>query len=334
MVTGEMAALFLVFSLMGVVGCVVLLVIILRMRAEGKAAKRAAQSDSALALQAEPQLAPTPPVPAEPAPSESPAPDAGAPEAAVAEVAGEAATPEPPTAGQAQEAAALPSAPADSAPDQTVVAPSEPAPLPAPSEAKAFGKLFSALNRAPATPGNEILRIVRDAPTGKLSILVAGKPCANLNDIQDPAARQDFLTALRQLQAFTSDALAEAPAPESGTGASADLAKAPPPAQVIYRAAELPPPEMPSMQPFQQLRRRPKSAQFVVKSITEQIEDQLQDKIAGTPLARRGLHVHADSQGNAVFLLDGKIYENVNEVPDPEAQQAIRAAISEWESKK
>jgi hypothetical protein len=190
------------------------------------------------------------------------------------------------------------------------------------------------LNRAPAPPGNEILRIVRDTPTGKLSVLVAGKPCANLNDIQDPVARQDFLTALRQLQAFASDTLAQAPSPAPEAGAAADLAKGPAPTQVVYRATELPPPEIPSMQPFQQLRRRPKSSQFVIKSITEQIEDQLQDKIRGTPLARRGVHVHADSQGNAVFLLDGKIYENVNEVPDPEAQQAIRAAISEWESKK
>jgi hypothetical protein len=107
---------------------------------------------------------------------------------------------------------------------------------------------------------------------------------------------------------------------------------------VAYRAAELPPPEMPSMRPLAQFRKmrgqQPPATKFVVKSITEQIEDHLQDKIARTPLARRGVHVRADTQGNALFLLEGKTYPTVEAVPDPEVQQVIREAISEWEKKK
>jgi hypothetical protein len=74
-----MAALFLGLSLLGVVGCTVLLIIAARMWAEERAAKRAAKSGSASALQAKPEAAAAPPVPAEPARLESPAPGASVP---------------------------------------------------------------------------------------------------------------------------------------------------------------------------------------------------------------------------------------------------------------
>ena len=338
MITGSMATLFLVLSLLGTVAFGVLLVLGLRMWRD----ERAAKNNPPPALQPLPEL-PAMPALVQPAAlpaSTPPAPDSNVAEAQAAELAASAPSGEP-----TQPAEQPPAAPFISASDPpATTSASEAAPLqqaalaePAAPQAppKALDKLFSVFNRTPAPLGQEILRVARDAHTGKLNIFIAGKPQANFNAIQDSAARQDFLTALRLLQAFTNNALIEAsPAGlETTTARAPEQVKAPPPEPVIYRAAELPPPELPSMQPFQQLRKRPKSANFVIKSITEQIEDHLQDKIAGTPLARRGVHVHAESHGNAIFLLDGKIYETVDEVPDGEVRQVIREAISEWEQK-
>ncbi len=67
------------------------------------------------------------------------------------------------------------------------------------------------------------------------------------------------------------------------------------------------------------------------KSIAEQIDEILQEKIAGTPHRQRGLHVSAGLQGQALFQLDGKAYEGVDDLPDSEARAIVRAAIAEWE---
>jgi hypothetical protein len=69
------------------------------------------------------------------------------------------------------------------------------------------------------------------------------------------------------------------------------------------------------------------------RSITEQIDEILQEKIAGTPHRTRGLRVSAGPQGHALFGLDGKNYEAVDDLPDAEARTLVRAAIAEWEKK-
>jgi hypothetical protein len=62
-----------------------------------------------------------------------------------------------------------------------------------------------------------------------------------------------------------------------------------------------------------------------------QIEDILQDMIAGTPLAQRGIHVMEDPI-RGVVVQDGlKNYEGIDAVPDPEVKGIIRSAVQEWE---
>jgi hypothetical protein len=95
--------------------------------------------------------------------------------------------------------------------------------------------------------------------------------------------------------------------------------------------------QLPSMNVFKQmqvLRERAKQPPPPPpKSITEQIDEILQEKIAGTPHRTRGLHVGAGPQGHAVFELDGKNYEAVDDLPDAEARLIVRAAIAEWEKR-
>ena len=317
MITGTMAALILGLSLLGMVGFGGLLIVGLKMWEEERAAKRAA-----------PEPAPTP-VPLEPAEA---APET---EAAPAEAAAMAPPPPEPDPAPLTEAVA-PVETAEASPEAppAELAPEAGAPLSPPPaaelEARPAALRLPFLSRAPT--GQELLRVSRDPATGQFTITIAGRPCANYQDIRDPAGEQAFMMAYRLLQDFSENAIV---APASDAGDAQPSTAAP----VVYRASELPPIEVPTMQPFQQFRKtrgkQPTPAtKFVVKSITEQIEDHLQDKIARTPLARRGVHVRADTQGNAIFLLDGKIYPAVDLVPDPEVQQAIRAAIAEWEQKK
>ncbi len=318
MIDGTTATTILVFSLLGIVGFAGLLVVGMRMWGEERARKRGNNG----ATQA-------PPVPEIPV-----APEAASEvktEAPLAEAA------EAPASGSVETSSAKPLPPnPDLVAPQMDFAPAPPTTEPAPApEGKIPSLHLPFLSRAPA--GQDILRMMRDPATGQVTIYIGGRPYTNFQDIQNPENEQAFTMAFRLLQAFSENTLA-APSPTSEADALLQPAEPPRPAPVAYHAAELPPPELPSMQPFRQWRnlrgKQPASTKYVVKSITEQIEDQLQDKIARTPLARRGVHVRSEPQGNAVFMLEGKTYSTVDEVPDPEVRQAIREAISEWEKKK
>jgi hypothetical protein len=64
-----------------------------------------------------------------------------------------------------------------------------------------------------------------------------------------------------------------------------------------------------------------------------QIDDILQKNIAGGPLAGRGIRIQ-DAPGGGVLVLVGmQRYSAVSDVPDPEVQAVLRAAIATWEQK-
>ena len=317
MISGPMATIILVLSVLGIVGFGGLLIVGFRMWGEERAAKAAAKAKA---------LEPTAPFGAEMA----------------LEIEAAAPAAETPEAPEVLEPDAEPLASAPVSPQSDTATPSPTPELAAPpaleAEAKTPGLRLSFLDRVNRGPAvQEILRVVRDPATGQVIIHIAGKPYTNFRDIQNAANEQAFMMAYRLLQAFSENAVA-APRPAEDAKAALPQAEPAQPSPVAYRAAELPPPELPSMQPLRQFRKmrgkQPPATTYVIKSITEQIEDHLQDKIARTPLARRGVHVRSELQGTAVFLLDGKAYPSVDEVPDPEVRQVIREAISEWEKKK
>ncbi|HTP02919.1 MAG TPA: hypothetical protein VMJ64_16210 [Anaerolineales bacterium] len=64
-----------------------------------------------------------------------------------------------------------------------------------------------------------------------------------------------------------------------------------------------------------------------------QIDAILQNNLVGTPLAGRGIHLVESAQGGAMVVVGMNRYAGIGDVPDPEVQAAIRAAITEWENK-
>ncbi len=72
----------------------------------------------------------------------------------------------------------------------------------------------------------------------------------------------------------------------------------------------------------------------VLKSIVAQIDDVLQIRLAGTPLATKGIRLVETPSGGVLVHVGANSYEGIDLVPDAEATAAIRAAIAEWEKKK
>ena len=68
-------------------------------------------------------------------------------------------------------------------------------------------------------------------------------------------------------------------------------------------------------------------------SIVSQIDSILQARLAGTPLAERGIFLAQSPEGGVMVYVGLTKYAGLDEVPDPEIQAAIRGAIQEWENK-
>ncbi len=68
-------------------------------------------------------------------------------------------------------------------------------------------------------------------------------------------------------------------------------------------------------------------------SIVGQIDAILQMRLEGTPLEERGIFLAQSPEGGVMVYVGLTKYMGVEAVPDPEIKAAIRAAISEWESK-
>jgi hypothetical protein len=216
-----------------------------------------------------------------------------------------------------------------------------------------MGSLFSARPNAPEA--HEVLRVLRDHLTGRLVVEIGGRRYAHTAEVTEPRILQGFLTTLQDLENFAAHAPAPAapPVPPAlapnapivppAAPSAADPAPPPPqPASISNppisaspaRADE--PLQMPSMNVFKQvrvLREMSKQPPPPLKTIAEQIDEVLQGRIAGTPHRQRGLRVSAGPQGNALFELDGRAYEAVDDLPDAEARSLVRAAIGEWEKR-
>jgi hypothetical protein len=68
-------------------------------------------------------------------------------------------------------------------------------------------------------------------------------------------------------------------------------------------------------------------------SLVAQIDSILQARLQGTALASRGIRLAESRDGGVLVFVGQQSYPGVSDVPEPEVQRAIRAAISDWEKR-
>lgn len=185
----------------------------------------------------------------------------------------------------------------------------------------------------------EVLRVLRDPLTEALFVEVAGRRYERMADIHETAVREGFRSTLRDLEAFAGGAPTVPPMVVLPVPASEPVSITPSLTNVgaaKQAKAGTAPLLAPSMNPFKQmlvLRDLAKTQLPPLKTIAEQIDEILQEKLVNSPLAPRGVKVHTGPKGNALFRADGQDYESVDSVPDDEIRACIRAAVAEWEKK-
>jgi hypothetical protein len=68
-------------------------------------------------------------------------------------------------------------------------------------------------------------------------------------------------------------------------------------------------------------------------SMVGQIDEILQARLAGGPLAERGIKLIESAQGTVIVMVGLQKFNGVGEVTDPQIESEIRAAIAAWEMK-
>jgi hypothetical protein len=196
-----------------------------------------------------------------------------------------------------------------------------PQPQPAPEAIEANSQ---AAGEVPAPlVQEEVLRLWR-SPTGRLIVEVNGRRHRTREEIGDYATAQQVINAARELNQFLNLA----------PGVPARKADAERPViKVSLEEAATQPVQVPSMDIMKQmryLREQSKKPEIKIKSMMDEINEILQRKIAGTALDGRGLKVVDGAQGG-IFSLDGRDYESLEELHDPDAREAVRSAVQEWD---
>jgi hypothetical protein len=187
----------------------------------------------------------------------------------------------------------------------------------------------------------EVVRFWSDEDGKKVVPEVGGRMIHSLKELD--ATQRARLTRLMDQLRLGPTAATQEPAATSAPDAVTPDRK--PPAEAIpsmppvdvSRVVVEPPAPRPSFSMLSALGRSLQpdigKAPLAQKSIAAQIDDVLQEMLEGTPLAQKGVRLMELPGKGMVVLVGMEQYPGVNEVPDPDVRQAIRAAVAAWENK-
>jgi hypothetical protein len=218
------------------------------------------------------------------------------------------------------------------------------------SEPKPAPQLPEAADK-PGGPYLEVAQLVREEGSGPLLIHMENKYYRSPGEL-NPAQRLQMEEVTLELHNWLGYPLAPVRTAPAAVPAAVSLAPTPlavavpaaaVPAAAVSAAAE-PVPAISSQAGHSQaapasipapIAPAPKAPapKAPVKSIVMQINDILQDNIAGTDNEKRGIRlIELPNRGVAVQV-GLERFQDIDSVPEPEVRSLIRAAVSEWELK-
>jgi hypothetical protein len=205
------------------------------------------------------------------------------------------------------------------------------------------------------------MRVIRDRETGQLRVEVEGRSYSHIREIADAQVGHRVLLAAADLIRFTGGMATNPRAVQNAMSQVAEMpAPSPPPARPARPETEaravpraegagiedtLAPGALPQASPparerysltgffmrgFEpQAETEPEPAPF---TFVDEIEEILQQKIQNlsTPLSY-AVHVTTQEDGMLQIEVGLEKYASPDDVPDPEVQELIRAAVREWE---
>lgn len=212
----------------------------------------------------------------------------------------------------------------------------------------------------PAHPG-EVMRVIRDEETGRLLVEVEGRRYAHIREIGDARVGRRVLWAIADLVRFTGGMATNpqamrsigepppaaaaaapttgpvAPPPVSATPPPVSVTSSPPPISTRSTVSSLAEPERPRYSMTEFFRRGLQPNEPAVAgptSFIEEIDEILQGYLERLPQRPvESVHVLSAKDGTLCIEVGDTRYDSVEQVPLPEIQQLIRAAVAEWEQR-
>jgi len=177
----------------------------------------------------------------------------------------------------------------------------------------------------PAHPSSmlEVARIWKDKSSQRLILEIEGKLYHGTMDLQ-PAQLEKLNTATSELCDWL-----ERPAPTQPQSAEAPafLTSEPFPPTTVVKPSRRGPLDILKNSLEADVR---STMRNVPKSLAAQVDEILQEKLADSHLADRGIRIMDTPSADLVVMVGLNKYDGIEAVPDPEIQAIIRGAVAEW----
>ena len=98
-------------------------------------------------------------------------------------------------------------------------------------------------------------------------------------------------------------------------------------------AAPQPPEEGITEEPVQEIEEE-EEGEIQMLSVVDEVNDILQRKLHGSPLAGKGIHLMENHKQEIRFWVGLESFDDVEDIPDPEIRKFIDDAVREWEEKR
>lgn len=226
-----------------------------------------------------------------------------------------------------------PTSPADSPPPHVST---YTAPVPKPEMPPANAERPIAPRRSLGGNTVEVMRLLRDLADGSLVVEINGRYYYHLEDITDPEVGRRFNGIVQALAEFVEPGDFEMPEewltpPTEPIRATGDEVLPPTDWQTAHSTPQS---QTRKVGFFQRGRQAGEEPLPEVRPMTEQIEELLQYRLTATPeFSNRSIHVRPAADGSVRIEVDGRFYEGVGAVDDPEIQEFLRETIRQWEAR-
>lgn len=179
---------------------------------------------------------------------------------------------------------------------------------------------------------------LKRSPGGDWEISVRGQPYRTLDAVPDPAVQAEVIAALKALATFARDYIQKQKVGATSEPASRPQAAPQPRARPTPSAgAASPPPsspaELPSLRESQAREMTAPGASLLPTiDFAQEIGEIVDELVAQTPaLQSHAVRLLNSPQGGLNFAVDGVIYQEISDIPEPAIQALIRQATKEWE---
>jgi hypothetical protein len=172
--------------------------------------------------------------------------------------------------------------------------------------------------------------VIQRSSFGDWALYVHGQRIRRMAAVTDPAEREELFAALRFLITFAKgDGVAEQSQSAPHPGGTPDV-RPTEPSDAAGTAPTQPPPGVERRERYSRTTAAESTGPAI--DLVQEINDILDEMIATSPEMRGhsiGL-IHVPAKGIR-FAIDGKVYDDLSEIPSPEIRAVIRKATKEWE---